>query len=55
MRRHESVLLIVEGRLSPHLTDRVLDVPAGDAGTRGEFTLRPKTPEIGASVRSVLA
>ena len=55
VRRNDSVVLIVEGRLSPHLTDRVLDVPAGAAGTRREFTLRPKTAEIGTAVRSVLA
>jgi hypothetical protein len=52
VRRDDSVVLIVEGRLSPHLTDRVLDVPAGDAERRREFTLRPKTAD---GVRSVLA
>jgi hypothetical protein len=42
VRRHDAVLLIVEGRLSPLLTNRVLDVPAGDVGTRRDFTLRAK-------------
>ena len=40
--RHDAVLLIVEGRLSPLLMNRVLDVPAGDVGARRHFTLRPK-------------
>jgi hypothetical protein len=55
VRRDDSVVLIVEGRLSPHLPERVLDVPAGDAGMRREFILRPKTAEMGAALRSVVA
>ena len=55
VRRNDSVVLIVEGRLSPHLTDRVLDVPTRDAGTRGEFTLRPKRTEAGSAAFSVPA
>ena len=43
VRRNESVLLIVDGRLSPHLTNRVLDVPALDVGVRRHFTLKAKT------------
>jgi hypothetical protein len=55
VRRNESVVLIVEGRLSPHLTDRVLDVPVGEVGAHREFTLRPKTADGGTAVPSVLA
>jgi hypothetical protein len=55
VRRNDSVVLIVEGRLSPHLSDRVLDVPAGEAGVRREFTLGPKITDAGIAVRSVLA
>jgi Fe-S cluster assembly iron-binding protein IscA len=40
VRRDEVVLLIVEGRLSPQLAGRVLDVPDADGGR--EFTLKPK-------------
>jgi Fe-S cluster assembly iron-binding protein IscA len=40
VRRNAAVLLIVEGRLSPQLTNRVLDAP-GALGGR-EFTLKPK-------------
>jgi hypothetical protein len=43
VRRNASVLLIVEGRLSPQLTNRVLDVPATDPGVRRHFTLEAKT------------
>ncbi len=42
VRRNNSVLLIVEGRLSPQLADRVLDVPAADVGAGRHFTLKTK-------------
>jgi hypothetical protein len=42
VRRYDAVVLIVEGRLSPLLTNRVLDVLAGDVGARRHFTLRAK-------------
>ena len=44
VRRNEAVLLIVEGRLSPQLRDRVLDVPTGSAGVHREFTLGTQAP-----------
>ena len=40
VRRNAAVLLIVEGRLSPQLTNRVLDAPGARGGR--EFTLKPK-------------
>jgi hypothetical protein len=55
VRRHETVLLIVEGRLSPHLTDRGLDVPPGQVGARREFTLRTKATGPTSAVPSVHA
>jgi hypothetical protein len=42
VRRYDAVLLIVEGRLSPLLANRVLDIPAGEVGTRRNFTLSTK-------------
>ena len=42
VRRYDAVLLIVEGRLSPLLANRVLDISAGDVGTRPNFTLSAK-------------
>jgi Fe-S cluster assembly iron-binding protein IscA len=48
VRRNEAVLLIVEGRLSPQLASRVLDVPGAD-GQR-QFTLKPQAG--GALARS---
>jgi hypothetical protein len=45
-RREHAVLLIVEGRLSHSLAERVLDFPAPmDRGSKGEFTLHRRTPE----------
>ena len=42
VRRYDMVLLIVEGRFSPLLTNRVLDMPAGYVGTGRQLTLRAK-------------
>ena len=48
---NESGLLIVEGRLSPHVTNRVLDVPATDVGVRRHFTLQGKSGDVGIGGR----
>jgi hypothetical protein len=39
VRRYDMVLLIVEGRFSSLLTNRVLDMLAGYVGTRRQLTL----------------
>ena len=45
VRRDAAVLLILEGRLSERLAQRVLDCDTVQAGGRPEFTLRCRAPQ----------